>query len=104
MLDLYAITYIDILYATAYLFSMNTIARNAKQIGTAVRRHRRQQHLTQNELADRTQTRQATISKLEAGKPATQVQTLINALAALDLELVIRPRSQASIDDIEMQF
>lgn len=48
--------------------------------------------------------RQATISKLEAGEPATQLRILMEALAALDLELVIRPRSAASNDDIEVLF
>jgi len=40
--------------------------------------------------------RQATVSRLEAGEPAVQLSTLIAALSALDLELVVRPRSSAS--------
>jgi HTH-type transcriptional regulator/antitoxin HipB len=48
--------------------------------------------------------RQATVSKLESGEPATQLKTLMDALAALDLELVIRPRSQAGPEDIEDTF
>jgi HTH-type transcriptional regulator/antitoxin HipB len=86
------------------LFPMDMIARTAKQVGAAIRRYRRQRQLTQNALAARTNTRQATISKLEAGEPATQLQTLMDALAALDLELVVRHRSKASIEDIETQF
>lgn len=83
---------------------MSTIARNAKQLGAAIRRFRRQRPLTQTELAERARARQATISKLESGEPATELQTLMDALAALDLELVVRPRSKASIADIEAQF
>jgi HTH-type transcriptional regulator / antitoxin HipB len=45
-----------------------------------------------------------TISKLEAGEPATQIRVLIDTLAALDLELVIQPRSKASIAEIEDNF
>jgi HTH-type transcriptional regulator/antitoxin HipB len=48
--------------------------------------------------------RQATVSKLEAGGPATQLRTLIDALAALDLELVIRPRTKSSAKGIEDLF
>jgi HTH-type transcriptional regulator/antitoxin HipB len=48
--------------------------------------------------------RQATLSKLEAGKPATQLRILMYTLAARDLELVIRPHSKASPDDIEEGF
>ena len=48
--------------------------------------------------------RQATVSKIEAGEPATQLKTLMDALTALDLELVIRPRSKASPDEIENLF
>ena len=83
---------------------MNTIARNSKQLGAAIRRYRRQRDLTQTDLANRTRSRQATISKLEAGQPATELQTFMDALTALDLELVVRPRSKASVTDIETQF
>jgi len=48
--------------------------------------------------------RQATVSKLETGEPATQLRILMDALAALDLELVIRPRSASPDSDIEAIF
>lgn len=48
--------------------------------------------------------RQATVSKLESGEPATQLKILMDALAALDLELVIRPRSKAEPKNIEDIF
>jgi HTH-type transcriptional regulator/antitoxin HipB len=83
---------------------MDTIARNTKQIGAAVRRYRRLKNLTQEALGDRVNVRQATISKLEAGEPGTQLRILTDALAALDLELVIQPRSKASISEIEEGF
>ncbi len=80
------------------------IARTPKQIGAALRRLRRQRSLTQAELGARMHARQATISKLEAGEPGTQLRMLMDALAALDVELVIRPRSAAPADDIEELF
>lgn len=49
---------------------------------------------------DNIHLRQATVSRLEAGAPAIQLRTLMSALAALDLELVVRPRSKGSAADI----
>jgi HTH-type transcriptional regulator/antitoxin HipB len=83
---------------------MDMIARTPKQVGAVLRRYRRQTKLTQDELGRKVSVRQATISKLEAGAPATQLRTLMDALAALDLELVIQPRSKASITEIEEGF
>ena len=83
---------------------MDMIVRTTKQAGAAIRRYRRQQQLTQDALGRKVHARQATISKLEAGEPATQLRVLMDALAALDLEMVIQPRSKASITEIEDSF
>jgi HTH-type transcriptional regulator / antitoxin HipB len=83
---------------------MDTIARTSKHLGAAIRRYRRLQNLTQAGLGKKMHARQATVSKIEAGEPATQLKTLMDALTALDLELVIRPRSKASPDEIENLF
>jgi HTH-type transcriptional regulator / antitoxin HipB len=60
--------------------------------------------MTQDALGKKMRARQATVSKLESGEPATQLRVLMDALTALDLELVIRPRTTASADDIEEIF
>lgn len=83
---------------------MDHIARTAKQVAAAVRRERRQQSLTQAQLGKKIGLRQATISRLEAGEDATLLETLLNTLMALNLELVIRPRTKASSNDIENIF
>jgi HTH-type transcriptional regulator/antitoxin HipB len=83
---------------------MEQIARTADQIGAALRRRRRNLNLTQAALSTRTRRRQATISRLENGEPKTQLQTLVDVLAALDLELVIRVRTKADIGTIEDIF
>ncbi len=80
------------------------IARTPQQAGAAIRRIRRKQQLTQAELGTRMHVRQATVSKLESGEPATQLRILMEALTALNLELVIRPRSAAPDSDIETIF
>jgi HTH-type transcriptional regulator/antitoxin HipB len=78
---------------------MELIARDGRQLGAAIRRNRKKRNLTQGELAKLMQSRQATVSTLERGEPAT-VGTLLDALAALDLEIVIRRRSTKSLSDI----
>jgi HTH-type transcriptional regulator/antitoxin HipB len=80
----------------------DAIARNPKQMGEALRRRRRALGLKQTQLSEKTRLRQATISGLEAGETGTQLPTLFDVLAALDLELVIRPRSKApnKIEDL----
>ena len=80
------------------------IARSEKQLGAILRRARKNAALSQAQLGEKISLRQATISKLEDGAPATQLRTALAALAALDLELVVRPRSKAAAPDIEDIF
>lgn len=80
------------------------IARTPKQIGDAIRRRRRLKGMKQTNVGEKTSLRQATISALEAGEPGTQLRTLFDVLTALDLELVIRPRTKASNEKIEDLF
>ncbi len=83
---------------------MDQIARTVKQVGDAIRRRRRRLGLNQTSLGDRTKLRQATISAVEAGSPGTQLGTLCDILAALDLELVIQSRTKAKPAEIEDIF
>jgi HTH-type transcriptional regulator/antitoxin HipB len=80
------------------------IARTEKQLGAILRRARKQAGLTQGALGEQIHLRQGTVSRLEAGEPAVQLRTLMEALSALHLELVVRPRSQGSATDIEDLF
>jgi HTH-type transcriptional regulator/antitoxin HipB len=73
---------------------MNALARDAKQIGNAIRRARRQRTWSQKALGDQAGFRQETISLIENGNPAAKIETLLAVLAALDLEFQIAPRSQ----------
>jgi len=82
---------------------VDQIARTQKQLGAAIRRERKLAGLSQAELGSRIGLRQATVSSLEAGD-ATRVQTLLAALAALNLELVVRPRTKGSAREIEDMF
>jgi HTH-type transcriptional regulator / antitoxin HipB len=82
---------------------MEQIARDPRQIGAALRRQRKRLGVSQDRLGKKIGLRQATISSLESGDAGTKLGTLLDALSALDLELVIRTRTkgrQADIEDI----
>jgi HTH-type transcriptional regulator/antitoxin HipB len=83
---------------------MEQIARTASQIGAALRRRRRNLSMTQADVGTHTHRRQGTISRLENGEPKIQLQTLVDVLTALDLELVIRPRTKTETRMIEDIF
>ena len=83
---------------------MNQSARTAKQIGAIIRRTRRNAGLTQTDLGQRIGLRQATISRLEKGEDETKLSTLLDALSALGLEIIIDKRGKSSARNIEDLF
>ena len=82
----------------------DAIARDARQLGAIIRRARRQRKLTQGQLGTRMNVRQATVSTLEEGSSGTSLKTLLDALSALDLELVVRTRSKGDVQEFEDMF
>lgn len=72
---------------------MEQIARNEKQLGALLRRYRKSSDIPQGDLGSRVGKRQATVSNLEVGRGAT-LDTLFAILNALELEIVLRPRSK----------
>jgi len=83
---------------------MEQITRTPKQLGTLLRRRRREIGLSQEALASRIHLRQATVSALETSAVDTRLGTLFETLAALDLELVVRPRTKGSPQELEALF
>ena len=83
---------------------MKQTARTAKQIGAIIRRARRNAKLSQAALGKRVGLRQATVSKLEKGESATELNTLLDVLTALGLELSIDVRGKASAQSLEDLF
>ena len=81
---------------------MENIARTPKQIGATIRRYRRLKDLTQAQLGEKTNLRQATVSALEKGETGPRLGTLVDVLAALGLEVVIRERSKPTDDIAEL--
>lgn len=82
---------------------MQQIVRTSSQLGHAVRQQRQKQQLSQSELAAKAVVRQATISAIENGAPGTRVDTLVDVMAALGVELVMRDRS-ANLPPVEEMF
>jgi HTH-type transcriptional regulator/antitoxin HipB len=83
---------------------MDQIARTPNQIGSALRRQRRQLGLSQTALGEKTKLRQATVSAAEDGEPGMQLRTLCAIMNALDLEFVIRSRTKGAAGEIEEIF
>ena len=79
-------------------------ARTAKQLGAITRRSRRSAAMTQAELGAKISMRQATISKLESGEPATRISTLLDALCALGLEIIFDDRTKVTTPNLEDLF
>jgi len=83
---------------------MSDLARTPKQIGTLIQRARKKRDWTQQQLAERAGLRQATISTIESGEKPAKLDTILAALAALDLEFRIGARSKGDASDIEKIF
>ncbi|MGF1617945.1 MAG: helix-turn-helix domain-containing protein [Acidimicrobiia bacterium] len=71
-------------------------SKHAFELGARVRAERERLGLTQTELAERMETTQPTIARLEAGGVTPSLDTLRRAANALGLELVVEFREQAS--------
>ncbi len=82
---------------------MQVIARTPLQLGNSIRQRRRELGLTEEQLAAKAGMRQRTISDIERSA-AARFDTVLRVLAPLDLELVIRPRTKGSPQDIERLF
>ena len=64
---------------------MNSLGRDPKQIGNAIRRTRKAQGLSQTDLGASAGLRQETVSLIESGNPSARLETLLAILSALDL-------------------
>jgi HTH-type transcriptional regulator/antitoxin HipB len=83
---------------------MIELIRSSKQLGNALRRFRRKRGLTQVALAKQAGMRQGTVSQLESGLETVKMKTVMDLLQALDLEVVIQPRTKGSPQEIEDMF
>lgn len=80
---------------------MDQLVSSPKSLGSAIKRQRKAKKLTQNEAGSAFKLDQTTISSIEQGAPGTRLETLFRMLAALDLEMVIRPKKNTSVKNGE---
>jgi len=71
---------------------MEQLIHSAKSLGSAIKRQRKAKRISQTEAGSTFKIEQSTISSIEQGAPGTRLETLFRVLAALDLEMVIRPK------------
>jgi HTH-type transcriptional regulator / antitoxin HipB len=70
-----------------------TRVRSPAALGRAIRTARSRAGLTQAELAELARANRYAIVQLEAGHETRAIEILFDALAALNLELAVRPRA-----------
>jgi HTH-type transcriptional regulator / antitoxin HipB len=63
-----------------------------KSLGSAIKRQRKAKKLSQHEAGAAFRLDQTTISSIEQGAPGTRLETIFRILAALDLDIIIKPR------------
>ncbi|MGB4599986.1 MAG: helix-turn-helix domain-containing protein [Trichlorobacter sp.] len=73
-------------------------------LGQALRAERKNKGMSQNVVGHSVGMEQHTISKIEAGNPGTELNTLFRLLAALDLELTIQPRQKPALENTGDQW
>jgi len=66
--------------------------RSPEALGRAIRSARTRSGLTQEQLAELARANRYAIALLESGHETRAVEILFDTLAALDLELTVRPR------------
>jgi HTH-type transcriptional regulator/antitoxin HipB len=71
---------------------MDQIIYSPKSLGSAIKRERKAKKLSQTEAGTAFNLDQTTVSSIEQGAPGTRLETLFRILAALDLEMIIKPK------------
>lgn len=66
----------------------------AQDVGAAIRSERKNQGLTQTELADLCGVSLSFISNLENGKPTTELAKTLNVISTLGLDIVLAKRGE----------
>lgn len=77
---------------------MDQIVRLPNQLGALIRSARLGRNMTQQQLASLIGKQQKTISAIENGNDGTRLDTLLQVIAVLDLDLQIIPRRKDGKD------
>lgn len=71
---------------------MNQVVYSPKSLGIAIKQQRKAKKLSQHKAGDSFKLDQTTVSSIEQGASGTRLETIFRMLAALDLEMIIRPK------------
>lgn len=71
--------------------------RSTEELGRLARAHRKQRHLTLETVSGLGNLSTRFLSEFERGKETAEIGKVLKALRTLGLEVVIRPRGQASL-------
>lgn len=83
---------------------LNIVSRTPKQLGEAIKRVRKGQHLSQEQLAKKIGSTQRVISSIESGKAGTYIETIMRVISALNYEIELRPKQREEDFDPEEFF
>jgi HTH-type transcriptional regulator/antitoxin HipB len=75
--------------------NMDYTIHTAQQLAQTLRGQRKTRQLTQKALSDLVGLLPKTVSALESAPANSSIASLFKALSALDLELVLRPKTSA---------
>ena len=75
---------------------MRTKTTSPQSLGLILRAARKRKGLSQTEAGKSVGIDQPTLSKIERGESNARLDTLFRLLAALDMELIIKPRETSS--------
>lgn len=71
------------------------VARTPTQLGAILQGYRRERKLTQKAVGESIGLPQGAVSQIESDPTTTSLSRIYRMLSALELELVIRPRSSS---------
>ena len=71
---------------------MDSRISDPQNLGSTLANARKTASLTQAEIAERADLRQATVSKVENGDQGVRLETVLSLIEANDLELIVRPK------------
>jgi len=73
---------------------MEYLVHTARQLANALKSRRKEKHFTQKEAAFRVGLLPKTVSGLESDPERSSIESLFKLLAAMELELVLRPKNE----------
>lgn len=83
---------------------MDQLILSPQALGNVIKRQRKIKNLSQEEAGINFNLDQTTISTVENGAAGTRLETIFRVLAALDLEMIIRPKKLESNHKIKEQW